>query len=66
MLMPYATSLAAATVIFLELFGMNFGLVNWVLHDVFQLPALDWQNSKWASQIAVSRSSPGAGPATTR
>jgi cellobiose transport system permease protein len=54
MLMPYATSLAAATVIFIELYGYDYGLINWVLHDVFQLPRIDWQENKWASQVAVS------------
>lgn len=53
MLMPYATSLAAATVIFLELFDKNLGLFNWWLH-LFHLPQLDWQGSKWPAQIAVS------------
>jgi len=54
MLMPYATSLAAATVIFIELFDPGYGLVNWFLTHVLQLPAVDWQASKWPSQIAVS------------
>ena len=54
MLMPYATSLAAATVIFLELFDKNQGIVNWGLQHVLHLPAVDWQGSKWPSQIAVS------------
>ena len=54
MLLPYATSLAAATVIFIELFGYDYGLINWVLHDVLQLPRIDWQENKWASQVAVS------------
>jgi cellobiose transport system permease protein len=54
MLMPYATSLAAATVIFVELFGYDYGLINWVLHDLLHLPRIDWQGSKWPSQIAVS------------
>ncbi len=54
MLMPYATSLAAATVIFLELFNKDLGIVNWVIQHVFGLPAVDWQGSKWPSQIAVS------------
>lgn len=54
MLMPYATSLAAATVIFLELFNKDLGIVNWVIQHVFHLPAVDWQGSKWPSQIAVS------------
>jgi cellobiose transport system permease protein len=52
-LMPYATSLAAATVIFAELFDPHLGLVNWGLHAV-HLPAVDWQGSKWPAQIAVS------------
>jgi cellobiose transport system permease protein len=54
MLMPYATSLAAATVIFLELFDKNQGIVNWGLQHVLHLPAVDWQGSKWPSQVAVS------------
>jgi cellobiose transport system permease protein len=53
LLMPYATSLAAATVIFAELFDPKLGLVNWGLHAL-HLPAVDWQGSKWPSQIAVS------------
>ena len=40
MLMPYATSLAAATVIFVELFDPGYGLVNWFLTHVLQLPAV--------------------------
>jgi cellobiose transport system permease protein len=53
MLMPYATSLAAATVIFLELFA-DQGIINWGLQNVLHLPSVDWQGSKWPSQIAVS------------
>jgi cellobiose transport system permease protein len=53
MLMPYATSLAAATVIFLELFDPNLGIVNWALH-LLHLPQPDWQSSKWPSQVAIS------------
>jgi len=52
-LMPYATSLAAATVIFLELFDPKLGLVNWTLH-LAHLPEIDWQGSKWPAQVAVS------------
>jgi cellobiose transport system permease protein len=54
LLMPYATSLAAATVIFIELFSGDYGLVNIVLHNFLHLPKVDWQGSKWPSQIAVS------------
>src|SRR3954451_19438840 len=42
MLMPYATSLAAATVIFLQLFDKDLGVINWMLHLV-NLPTVDWQ-----------------------
>ena len=54
MLIPYATSLAAATVIFLELFNKDLGIINWVIQHVLHLPAVDWQGSKWPSQVAVS------------
>jgi cellobiose transport system permease protein len=54
LLMPYATSLAAATVIFIELFSADYGLINWFLHTVLHLPKVDWQGSKWPSRIAVS------------
>ncbi len=53
LLMPYATSLAAATVIFTELFDPGLGLVNNVL-GLLHLPVVDWQGSKWPSQVAVS------------
>jgi cellobiose transport system permease protein len=52
--MPYATSLAAATVIFVELFDKNTGIINWGLQNVFHIPPIDWQGSKWPSQVAVS------------
>lgn len=52
-LMPYATSLAAATVIFLELFDPKLGLINWAL-GALHLPEVDWQGSRWPAQIAVS------------
>jgi cellobiose transport system permease protein len=52
-LMPYATSLAAATVIFLELFNPQLGLINWALHLV-HLPRVDWQGSKWPAQFAIA------------
>src|SRR6185437_2865110 len=31
MLLPYATSLAAATIVFAELYGRDYGLINWGL-----------------------------------
>ena len=53
LLMPYATSVAAATIVFAMLFGRDFGLVNWFL-GVFGVDNIDWENGKWSSQIAIS------------
>ncbi|MEV6012845.1 sugar ABC transporter permease [Streptomyces sp. NPDC051976] len=53
MLLPYATSVAAATLVFAQLFGRDYGLINWALGTVGIHP-VDWQTNTWASQIAVS------------
>jgi cellobiose transport system permease protein len=53
MLMPYATSVAAATIVFAMLFGRDFGLINWFL-GIFGIDNIDWENGRWTSQIAVS------------
>ncbi|MGW2744899.1 carbohydrate ABC transporter permease [Streptomyces sp. NPDC001450] len=53
MLLPYATSVAAATLVFAQLFGRDFGLINYLLGMVGIHP-VDWQSGTVASQIAVS------------
>ncbi|MCZ2527611.1 carbohydrate ABC transporter permease [Streptomyces sp. NPDC059506] len=53
MLLPYATSVAAATLVFAQLFGRDFGLINWVL-GLAGIHPVDWQSGTWSSQIAVS------------
>ncbi|MCW7946029.1 ABC transporter permease [Streptomyces hygroscopicus] len=53
MLAPYATSIAAASLVFVLLFGRDYGMVNWALHFA-GIGRIDWQNDKWPSQIAVS------------
>jgi cellobiose transport system permease protein len=54
MLMPYATSVVAATLIFAELFGRDYGFINWVLH-LFGVHHINWTNgSRVDSQIAIS------------
>ncbi|MEU1281322.1 sugar ABC transporter permease [Streptomyces sp. NPDC005805] len=53
MLLPYATSVAAATLVFAQLFGRDFGLINYVM-GLVGIGPVDWQNSTVASQIAVS------------
>ncbi|MFE2288144.1 carbohydrate ABC transporter permease [Streptomyces sp. NPDC059443] len=53
LLLPYATSVAAASLIFAQLFGRDFGIVNDLLSWV-RLAPVDWQSGTAASQIAVS------------
>jgi cellobiose transport system permease protein len=53
MLLPYATSVAAATLVFAQLFGRDFGLINYAL-GVVGIGPVDWQTGTVASQIAVS------------
>ncbi|MGW6708648.1 carbohydrate ABC transporter permease [Streptomyces sp. NPDC054956] len=53
LLLPYATSVAAASLIFAQLFGRDFGLVNQVL-GLAGIDAVDWQSGTAASQLAVS------------
>src|SRR4249919_949883 len=53
MLLPYATSVAAATLVFAQLFGRDYGLINWVLGQLGLSP-VDWQADTWASQFGVS------------
>ncbi|WP_320774031.1 sugar ABC transporter permease [Streptomyces sp. CRN 30] len=53
MLAPYATSIAAASLVFVMLFGRDYGMINWAL-GLVGIDNIDWQNDKWPSQIAVS------------
>jgi cellobiose transport system permease protein len=52
-LMPYVTSTAAAAIVFAELFGRDYGFINWVLGAV-GLDHIAWESGKWTSQIAIS------------
>ena len=65
-LMPYATSLAAATVIFVELFDPKLGLINWVLHVGAPARPSTGRAPSGPPRSRSRRSSPGGGPATTR
>ncbi|MGY1729425.1 carbohydrate ABC transporter permease [Geodermatophilus sp. SYSU D01062] len=53
MLMPYATSIAAATLVFAQLFGHDHGLINAGLEAV-GFDRVDWESGTWTSQIAIS------------
>ncbi|MET9378310.1 sugar ABC transporter permease [Streptomyces sp. NPDC002992] len=52
-LAPYATSIAAATLVFAQLFNTDYGLINTALGWVGFDP-VDWESSRWPSQIAIS------------
>ena len=52
-LVPYVTSVAAAALIFNQMFARDFGLLNWLLQPFVDSP-IDWRASKLASWTAVS------------
>ncbi|RSM73048.1 sugar ABC transporter permease [Kibdelosporangium aridum] len=52
-LLPYAASLVAIGIIFANLFGPNYGLVNSVF-ELFGLDRVDWQADRFASHIAIA------------
>lgn len=52
-LLPNVTSVAAVTIIFVQLFGRDHGLVNWLL-GAFGVSRTDWQAGTWTSWIAIS------------
>ncbi|WP_235494658.1 carbohydrate ABC transporter permease [Geodermatophilus sp. Leaf369] len=53
MLMPYATSIAAATLVFATLFGRDYGLINTGLEAV-GLDRIDWESGSLTSQVAIA------------
>lgn len=53
MILPYATSVAAATLIFAQIFAADGGFANWMLSWV-GIDAIDWRNGNWTAQIAIS------------
>ncbi|TMM36138.1 MAG: sugar ABC transporter permease [Actinobacteria bacterium] len=52
-LVPNVTSVAAVTIIFVQLFGRDYGLINYVLH-LFGVSRIDWQAGTWSSWLAIS------------
>ena len=53
MLAPYATSVAAATLVFTLLYSWDGGMINWLLHFIGVDP-VNWRESIWGSKFAVS------------
>ncbi|MFI6392084.1 carbohydrate ABC transporter permease [Nonomuraea sp. NPDC050547] len=53
LLLPNVTSVVAVVVIFSQLFGRDFGLINWVL-GWFGVGTIDWAAGTATSHIAIS------------
>ncbi|HLT83747.1 MAG TPA: sugar ABC transporter permease [Phototrophicaceae bacterium] len=53
MIMPYATSVAASTLVFAQIFGRDGGFANWML-SLVGIGAVDWRNGDLAAQIAIA------------
>ncbi|SOD60885.1 cellobiose ABC transporter membrane protein [Streptomyces zhaozhouensis] len=53
MLTPYATSVAAATLVFAMLYGRDYGMINWAL-DLVGIDPVNWEAGTWTSQFAIS------------
>ena len=54
-LLPNITSVVAVTIIFGQLFGRDYGLINWIL-ELFGAGKINWQSGEATSQIAISQS----------
>ncbi|MGH3729584.1 MAG: carbohydrate ABC transporter permease [Micromonosporaceae bacterium] len=52
-LLPNVTSVVAVTIIFGQLFGRDYGLVNWVL-GFFGVGQIDWQAGTATSHLAIA------------
>src|SRR5690625_3334311 len=53
MIMPYATSVAASTLVFAQIFGRDGGFANWLL-SIVGVEAVDWRNGNLTAQIAIA------------
>ncbi|WP_063772719.1 sugar ABC transporter permease [Streptomyces sp. CT34] len=53
-LLPFATSIAAATLVFAQLYNRDYGMVNYVLHHWFGMKNIDFQDRRWPGQIAIA------------
>lgn len=53
MLTPYATSVAAATLVFAMLYGRDYGMINWAL-GLVGIDNISWEAGSWSSQFAVA------------
>ncbi|MFC8453289.1 carbohydrate ABC transporter permease [Kitasatospora sp. NPDC057223] len=52
-MLPNVTSVAAVTLIFVQLFGRDYGMINWAL-GLFGVDHIDWQAGTLSSWTAIS------------
>ncbi|GLW06637.1 ABC transporter permease [Microtetraspora sp. NBRC 13810] len=52
-LIPLVTSIVAVAVVFTQLYGRDYGMINWIL-GLFGVDNIAWQNEKWSSWIAIA------------
>lgn len=52
-LLPYVVSLVAVGIIFANLFGPNYGLINGML-EILGFERVDWQSNRFASHLAIA------------
>jgi cellobiose transport system permease protein len=52
-IIPIVTSTAVIGLVFGELYGKDYGVVNWLLHFVGVSP-IDWKADKWSSWTAIA------------
>lgn len=54
-LVPQYVSVVAVALVFSQLFGRDFGIVNWVLEGLGLIEApIDWTADTWSSHLAIS------------
>lgn len=51
---PNVTSTVAVAIIFVSLFGTNYGLVNYILEKLWGIEKLNWAASYWHAQAVIS------------
>ncbi|GAA1403061.1 sugar ABC transporter permease [Catellatospora coxensis] len=54
MLLPYITPLTASTLVFLVVFGRDYGVANWVLSVFGMDDPIDWRAGKLQSWVAIA------------
>jgi cellobiose transport system permease protein len=52
-LIPMVTSLVAVAIVFTQLYGRDFGMINWLL-GLVGVDNINWQANKWSSWIAIA------------